>query len=365
MKTEMARMAIIGCGRVSGHHCRSIRQTEGAELSAVCDLELPKAKAYQEQFGVPAFANYRQMLTEIPAINTVAIVTPSGMHYEHALDIINGYRKNVIIEKPTFMRPSQLIEVYRAAARAGVRVFPVFQNRHNKAVRRVKQGILSGELGKVRVVSVRVRWCRPQRYYELAEWRGTYAMDGGCLTNQGIHHVDLMRFFGGEVVEVCAKMRTLGADIEVEDSMVGSALFDNGALGSVEVTTAARPVDYEASLSVVCENGLAQIGGIAVNELQIYTPEPAACAPNSEDFAGNVYGHGHEQLYRDIVACYSNGAEFSVPREDALSSIQLLNAFYVADERAGWVRVAQAGDSTRLGRPDEDLANLYRTRALA
>ena len=365
MKDQTARIAIIGCGRVSGHHCRSIRQTEGAELAAVCDLELAKAQVYQDQFGVKAFSNYREMLAAIPSINTVAIVTPSGMHYEHALDIINGYRKNVIIEKPTFMRPSQLAEVYDAAAKSGVRVFPVFQNRHNKAVQRVRQGIVTGELGTVRLVSVRVRWCRPQRYYELAAWRGTYAMDGGCLTNQGIHHVDLMRFFGGEVIEVCARMRTLGADIEVEDSVVASALFRNGALGSLEVTTAARPVDYEASLSLVCENGLAQIGGIAVNELQIYTPEPAACAPCSEDFAGNVYGHGHEQLYREIMACYRQGEEFSVSREDALSSIQLLNAFYVSDEKGKWIGVTEAGDSERLGRADEELANLYRTPALA
>jgi UDP-N-acetyl-2-amino-2-deoxyglucuronate dehydrogenase len=259
------------------------------------------------------------------------------------------------------MRPSQLVQVYLAAERNGLRVFPVFQNRHNKAVRRVKQGIVSGELGRIRLVSVRVRWCRQQRYYEMAPWRGTYSMDGGCLTNQGIHHVDLMRHFGGEVAQVCARMGTLGADIEVEDSVVGSVLFGDGALGCVEVTTAARPKDYEASLSVVCENGLAQIGGIAVNELQIYTPEPSACTSWSEDFAGNVYGHGHEQLYKEIVACYQEGTAFSVSRDDALSSIQLLNAFYVSDENGGWTDVMASGDSERLGRPDEALANLYRT----
>jgi UDP-N-acetyl-2-amino-2-deoxyglucuronate dehydrogenase len=361
MKGETARIAIIGCGRVSGHHCRSVAQTPGAKLIAVCDLEAAKAKVYQDQFGARAYTNYREMLAEHPDINTVAVVTPSGMHYEHALDIINEYRKNLIIEKPTFMRPSQLIEVYAAAGAQGLQVFPVFQNRHNKAVRRVKQGIVSQELGRIRLVSVRVRWCRPQRYYELAPWRGTYSMDGGCLTNQGIHHVDLMRFFGGEVARVCATMGTLGADIEVEDSAVATASFANGALGTVEVTTAARPIDYEASLSLVCENGLAQIGGIAVNELQTYTPEPAACTANSEDFSGNVYGHGHEQLYREIVAFYGEGRAFSVSRDDALASIRLLNAFYVSDENGGWTDVAEAGDSKRLGRADDALACLYRT----
>jgi UDP-N-acetyl-2-amino-2-deoxyglucuronate dehydrogenase len=301
------------------------------------------------------------MLDENPEINTVAVVTPSGMHFEHSLDILTNYRKNLIVEKPTFMKPSHLNEAYSTAKQFGLQIFPVFQNRHNLAVQRVRQGLLSNELGKIRTASVRVRWCRQQRYYDLAPWRGTFAMDGGCLTNQGVHHVDLMRYFGGPVARVNAIMRTQGADIEVEDTMVGTALFHSGAVGCLEVTTAARPIDYEASLSLVCENGLAQIGGIAVNELQVYTPEPAACAANSEDFSGNVYGHGHEQLYREIAAFFASDAPFSVPFEDARDTIKLLNAFYVSDEQRGYIDVAAAGDSARLGRSDEQLANLYRT----
>jgi len=337
-------------------------QCDGAELIAVCDLEIEKAKAYQEQFGAKKYSNYRLMLENHPEINTVAIVTPSGMHYEHGMDIIENYRKNLIVEKPTFMRPSQLEAVYAAASRHGLNIFPVFQNRHNLAVQRVKQGLVSGELGKVRIVAVRVRWCRPQRYYELAAWRGTYAMDGGCLTNQGIHHIDLMRFLGGEVDRVSATMRTLGAEIEVEDTVVASAVYCGGGVANIEVTTAARPDDFEASISLVCENGLAQIGGIAVNELQIYTPDPAACGVNSEDFSGCIYGHGHEQLYREIAGFYKNGEAFSVSRNDALATIRLLNAFYVSDEHESeWTSVESAGDSSCLGREDDALANLYRT----
>ncbi|MDX8414512.1 MAG: Gfo/Idh/MocA family oxidoreductase [Mariprofundales bacterium] len=362
MTNKIAKVAIIGCGRISGHHCRSIMQTEGADLVAVCDLVMDKAMVYQQQFGAKAYTNYRQMLEAHPEVNTVAIVTPSGMHYEHSMEILEVYRKNLIVEKPTFMRPSQLEQVYAVASGYGLTVFPVFQNRHNHAVQRVKKGLVDGELGKVRIVAVRVRWCRPQRYYDLAPWRGTFSMDGGCLTNQGIHHIDLMRYFGGEVTRVCASMRTLGAAIEVEDTVVASAVFSDGALGNLEVTTAARPDDFEASLSLVCEHGLAQIGGIAVNELQTYTPDPAACAGNSEDFSGCVYGHGHVQLYREIVSFYQHGAPFSVVRNDALGTIQLLNAFYLSHEReSAWVNVATAGDSAWLGKEDEHLANMYRT----
>ncbi len=363
MSTGSVKIAIIGCGRVAGHHCRSILETEGAELVAVCDLVQEKAKAYQEQYGAKAYLNYHEMLSENPAIDVVAIITPSGMHFEHALDIIGHYRKHIIVEKPTFMKPSQVKVAYAKAGEAGVQIFPVFQNRHNLAVRRVLRGIANGELGRVRAASVRVRWCRPQRYYDLAPWRGTFSMDGGCLTNQGIHHIDLLRFLAGPVARVSSTHRTLGAQIEVEDTATASMAFESGAVGSLEVTTAARPIDYEASISLVCENGLAQIGGIAVNELQVYTPEPEGCAANSEDFSGNVYGFGHGQIYRDIAAFFHQGVPYPVTAEDTLGTIQLLNAFYLADECRAWVDVEGAGDSERLGRPDEELANLYRTPA--
>ena len=362
MKNNSVNVAIIGCGRVSGHHCRSIVQTEGAKLIAVCDLVPEKADAYHKEFGAKAYDNYHRMLFENPQINTVAIITPSGMHYEHALDIISRYQKNIIVEKPTFMTPSQVKEVYAKAAAAGVQIFAVFQNRHNLAVKRVLQGLASGELGKLRVVAVRVRWCRPQRYYDLAPWRGTFAMDGGCLTNQGIHHIDLLRLMGGEVSRVCSIHKPWGANIEVEDTATAVIEFENGTIGSLEITTAARPIDYEASLSLICENGLAQIGGIAVNELQIYSPDPAACAESSEDFSGNVYGHGHIKIYEEIVKSFQRDYVFPVQYEDTFATIRLLNSFYVSDESQAWVNVSTAPDSVRLGRFDNELAKIYRTK---
>jgi UDP-N-acetyl-2-amino-2-deoxyglucuronate dehydrogenase len=361
MEKSSVNVAIIGCGRISGHHCRSIAQTEGVKLVAVCDLAIEKANAYRDQFGAKAYTDYHRMLTENPEIDTVAVVTPSGMHHEHVLDVIGRYKKNIIVEKPTFMKPSQVREAYAKAAAAGVNIFAVFQNRHNKAVRRVLKGLGDGELGALRSVAVRVRWCRPQRYYDMAPWRGTFAMDGGCLTNQGVHHIDLLRKMGGEVSRVCSVMKTMGANIEVEDTATAVVEFKSGVIGALEITTAARPIDYEASLSLVCEKGLAQIGGIAVNELQVYTPDPSACAQNSEDFSGNVYGHGHEKLYEEIRDVFTKNVPFPVTEADAFATIQLLNAFYRSDEAKTWVSVTDGGDSARLGRPDEKLSDLYRT----
>ena len=80
---ENKKVAIIGCGRISGHHCRSIRETDGLEIAAVCDLEEEKAEAYSKEFSVPKYQNYRKMLSDISDIDAVVIATPSGMHFEH------------------------------------------------------------------------------------------------------------------------------------------------------------------------------------------------------------------------------------------------------------------------------------------
>lgn len=74
--------------------------------------------------------------------------------------------------------------------------------------------------------------------------------------------------------------------IQVEDTAAAALEFSGGAIGTLEVTTAARPIDYEASLSLVCENGLAQIGGIAVNQLQVYTPIPQPARPTRRTSRG-------------------------------------------------------------------------------
>lgn len=360
------KIALVGCGRISGHHARSIREIAGIRLVAVCDLDADRSAGYAEVYDVPAFQSYHEMLAQVPDIDIVSINTPSGMHHEHALDMIERYRKYVVVEKPTFMRPSQLDEALAAAEKADVRVFPVFQNRYNKAVERVRAALRDGELGDIRAVSVRLRWCRPQRYYDLAPWRGTFSHDGGALTNQTIHHVDLLRHLGGDVRRVNATMRTLGAEIEVEDTTVATIEYVSGAVGTLESTTAARPDDFEASISLVCSEGLAQIGGIAVNELQIFTPDPGACALNSEDFVGieghgAVYGYGHSAMYADIVRTFDRSGDYPVTAADCRETLKLLHAFYRSDEAGGWVDVDTDTESTRLGRRDDAISAIYRT----
>ena len=364
-KKTITKIAIIGCGRIVGHHLNSIKKIPELKVISICDIDFEKALAYANEFNLRPYANYRKMLTEENDINLVIIATPSGMHYEHSIEILKIYKKNIVVEKPTFMRHDQLEDAYSIAKKNNLKIFPVFQNRYNSAVRRVKKSIIKKEIGEIRLINVRVRWCRPQRYYDMSPWRGTYSHDGGALTNQGVHHVDLLRYLGGEIEKVNSLKSTLGVSAEVEDSFISIFKYKSGALGSLEITTSARPKDFEASISIVGSEGLLQLGGVAVNKLEIFSPDPQQCHIHSDDFSdlnerGRVYGRGHLNFYKDVVNDLNNQISFPINKEDCRKTIALLHSFYLSAEEQKWVKVNENKFSKYLGKENSTISDLYR-----
>lgn len=350
-------LAIIGSGRIAGHHIKAIKRYEKIKLISICDLDIQKAKRYSNS-KIKTYEDYNQMLIKHPEINCVAIMTPSGMHFNHAFQIIKNYKKSVIIEKPTVLRLDQLKKIYSLAKKKNCKIFPVFQNRYNKAVQRVYKSINKKEIGKINIVNVRVRWCRTQRYYDSAKWRGTYSHDGGVLTNQGIHHVDLLRYLGGEVKKVFCNMKTFGSKIQVEDTATASLKFMNGAVGTIEVTTAARPKDYEASISIMGTKGTIQIGGIAVNQLEQFSMNERDIKKFSEKVP-DAYGFGHYSFYRDVVKSLLNKKKFPIDFKECNKTLKLLHSFYYSAEKNKEVTVSKVKKSSRLGEDNKFISNLY------
>lgn len=357
------KIAFIGAGRVTEHHCRMIEDVPEVRVVAVCDLNPERAAAVAAMTAAPTYANYHQMFAAHPDIDVAVIATPSGMHHEHVIEVIGQYGKHVLVEKPPFMNPHQMREAEALAKAKGVRIFPVLQNRYNTAVARVRDAVAAGELGDIRMASVRLRWCRPQRYYDRDPWRGTWSHDGGAMTNQGIHYLDLLRHLGGEIKRVNTTMATLGVNIEVEDTAAATFEFVKGGIGVVEITTAARPIDVEASISLIGSEGMAVLSGIATNELVVFTPKPEDCQAYSVAIP-HGYGFGHRDTYRDVARDLRGEAPYPITLDDARSTVVLLNSLYASAERGGWLDVAEDNAVSRLGRSNEAVSNLYRTPAL-
>ena len=333
----MLKFALVGCGRIAKRHSEllGLNKIKGAQLIGVCDLIEKKAKKIGELFSVPYYVDmHRMMVAE--SVDVVVVLTESGNHARNVIDLTK-YGKHIVVEKPMALTLDDADMMISACDKAGVKLFVVKQNRFNVPVMKLRSALEQGRFGKLVLGTVRVRWCRKQEYYDQAAWRGTWAMDGGVLTNQASHHIDMLEWMFGEVESVFAKGVTALAKIEAEDTAVSTIKFRNGALGIIEATTATRPSDLEGSISVLGEGGTVEIGGFAVNQMKVWDfvksmPEDEMVIKNYSVNPPNVYGFGHQEYYNHVVDSISNSNRQLVDGLAGRKSIELISAIYESIE---------------------------------
>ncbi len=325
------KFALIGCGRISYKHVDALQKNEHAEITGFCDIKPERAKKYADQFGVPYFNDYREMLRVIDA-DIVNVLTPSGNHAEIAIDVMRSCR-HVIVEKPMALTVADCDRMIHEADYCGKRLFVVKQNRFNSSVLKTREAFNSNRFGKLVMGTVRVRWSRNQAYYDQDDWRGKWATDGGVFSNQASHHIDLLQWFFGDVESVMATTRTSLVKIEAEDTGAAILEFTNGSIGIVEATTATRPKDLEGSISILGEKGTVVIGGFAVNQIQAWnftepTEEDKIIVDQYKDLPPNVYGFGHEAYFRHVINSLKTGNSALVEGLEGKKSVEIINAIY-------------------------------------
>lgn len=350
----MIRVGLVGCGRIARRHSDLLGNAgiKGACLGAVCDVVLDRAKELGEAFGVPWFTDMHEMMNSAE-LDAVSVLTESGKHAEHVLALA-PYGKHLIVEKPMALRLQDADRMIEACDAHRCKLFVVKQNRLNVPVVQLRKALESGRFGKLVMGTVRVRWSRDQAYYDQASWRGTWALDGGVLTNQASHHIDLLQWMLGDVDSVTAMSRTALADIETEDTAAVLLRFSSGALGIIEATTAIRPENLEGSLSILGEKGSVVIGGFAVNEIQTWKfSEPIDEDANIiRDFSvnpPNVYGFGHQAYYQHVVESIELNAPQLVDGLGGRKSLELINAIYESIETRQEVFLKFSPQRCRLG----------------
>lgn len=350
----MIRFGLLGCGRIAKRHSDLLggNNIAGARLVAVCDSQQARADALAAKFGIPAHYDLDDMLAR-KDIDVVVVLTPSGLHPQHAIACAR-VGKHVVVEKPMALRLQDADDMIRACDEAGVKLFVVKQNRFNVPIVKAREALEANRFGKLVLGTVRVRWCRDQTYYDQDPWRGTWAYDGGVLTNQASHHVDMLEWFFGDVVSVHARSTTALVNIETEDTAVATLKFRNGALGIIEATTAVRPSDLEGSLSILGEKGTVEVGGFAMNQIRHwrFVDELPSDREVVEKFSvnpPNVYGFGHQAYYQHVVECLSDRGAALVDGLQGRKSLELISALYESIETGQEVFLRFVPRRGRLG----------------
>jgi UDP-N-acetyl-2-amino-2-deoxyglucuronate dehydrogenase len=233
-------IGLIGGGNITETHARAVRAISGVEIAAIYGTNSQNVTRLCREHGGKAYQDFDAFLAHRP-MDLAIIGSPSALHAKQGTAAAKC-GLHVLTEKPIDISTTRADALIGATKQAGVKLGVIFQDRMKPDIRRLKQWVDNGVLGKLLFVDARVKWYRPPEYYSGSKWRGTLALDGGgALINQGVHTVDLVLWLLGDVTRVQAHTATVLHKIEAEDTAVAIFEFANGATGVFHATTAAYP----------------------------------------------------------------------------------------------------------------------------
>jgi UDP-N-acetyl-2-amino-2-deoxyglucuronate dehydrogenase len=256
---------LVGGGNITETHARAAREA-GVTIAAVCGSNADRTGRLAHGFGCEAYTDLRPFLAHRP-MDFVIIGSPSGLHAQQGIAAAES-GLHLLVEKPIDISTERADELIARAASAGVTLGIIFQDRVKPDILRLKRMLDGGELGRLVLATAHVKWYRPPDYYSSSRWRGTAALDGGTLLNQGIHTIDLLRWLMGPVAAIGGRVKTAVHQIEAEDTAVATLEFASGALATIEVTTAAFP-GFERRVEISGENGTVVLVGDEIKEVRL------------------------------------------------------------------------------------------------
>jgi UDP-N-acetyl-2-amino-2-deoxyglucuronate dehydrogenase len=336
---------IVGTGVIAAIHADAIALLSktglsNAQLVAVTDVVADAATAFAAAHGCPAEPDLGALLAR-PDVEVVCVCGPSGLHAAIGVQAAKA-GKHLVVEKPIDVSLEAADRLIDAAAAAGVALTVISQHRFDPGLVELKRLLDDGALGRLVLGEASTKWYRAQAYYDSAAWRGTYAMDGGSLMNQGVHYVDLLRWCMGPPAEVTAMCSTQAHQIEVEDTSLAVVRFASGAVGTILSSTAAFP-GFPQRLEITGTGGTVTVeDGRIVRRALAADPGPAAPASGADPdrsaaadpAAVDVASHAAQLA--DLLDAVDTGREPAVSGQDGRDALEIILAVY---------------ESSRAGRP--------------
>lgn len=300
-------IGFLGRGNIFFKHFNVLKKNNYFSLFGVYDKNRNDYKEYKSKDSIFKDNN----------AHIVGILTPSGCHFNEVKEAMKS-GKHVIVEKPLALQLRQVKEIASLEKIKQKKIFVVFQHRLNPCIEIFKKNY-EEKIGKIFLISTKLYWCRNNDYYNKVKWRGTWKHDGGVVTNQGIHILDLISTLFGDIQTVYAKSYRISKYIETEDVCVVSLKFKNGTLCNMEFTTAARPFNIENSITLLGQKGFFKIGGTNLNEYS-HSFSKKSVKINIEDL--------HQKFYKNIYNVIEEKKKNIFSASSCIKTHELLTAIY-------------------------------------
>ena len=329
---------VLGLGMIAEFHIKAIQELSDCRFVAGFDTIPGRAADFCAKHGGAGYEDLNAFLAD-KNIDIVTIATPSGLHLDGALAAVKA-GKHIIVEKPLEITAARCDAIITAARDNKVKVGTVFPSRYHAPSALIKKAIKAGRLGKIVLADAQIKWYRTQQYYDSGKWRGTWQFDGGgALMNQGIHAIDLLQWFMGDVSEVFAQTATLAHErIEVEDTAAVVLKFTSGAIGVIEGTTSAYP-GFLKKLEICGSRG-----SIVMEEESIITWKFDEEQPGDEEIR-RKYGaatqtgggaadpaaighHGHKMLFEAFVNALREDKPVDIDGAEGKKAVEIIEAAY-------------------------------------
>jgi predicted dehydrogenase len=323
---DKVRAAIVGCGRVSRFHAAAYQKLGNAQLVGGADIDPERRKWFSENYSAPAYSSLDELLRN-QDVDLISLSVPSDLHFSLAMRILEK-GKNVIIEKPVCMTAEEGQQLLEAERKSGKVVSTCFQNRFNPPIKLLVDFINSGEMGKILLGNVCVRWWRTENYFTNHWHASKNRSGGGALMTQAIHHADLLRWLMGEPESITGFRSNLRPYSEVEDVVVAVMKYQN-SLSTLEVSTVAYPKDIEASITIIGEKGTVKVGGKSLNRIEYgFVGDKVLTGLADNDDPVSVYGTSHILEIEDVVNSIIEKRPPKVRLEDGVKSLNFVNRIY-------------------------------------
>ncbi|MEU3847300.1 Gfo/Idh/MocA family oxidoreductase [Micrococcus terreus] len=357
-QTPTLTVGIAGGGAIFRNHLEAYRALPDVEVVALCDIDAERAAVVATEHGIPqSFGSVGELLAWRGAdgrgVDVLSVCTPHPTH-ESVVTEAAAAGVHVLCEKPIAIDVGAAERMVQVCRDAGVTFGVLFQRRFWPAAQRIRAAIDDGTLGQPILGHCSVLLHRESEYYSATPWRGTWDADGGgVLMTQGIHYIDLLQWFMGEVVEVSGHAATFihGEHMETEDSAVATLRFASGALATLQASTAVTPslgVQVRVTGSTGASAQLTEFPEGTDGRVDIWAygdsvgateTWPAALLPNAD--LATINGAlipWHQAQVADFVDAVRTGRSPAVTGEEATKSLRILLAVYESSRTGQPVR---------------------------
>jgi predicted dehydrogenase len=327
-------LGIIGCGAIGQKRAQHLA---GARLLYCVDTQLTQAAHLAGQVEGCRFGSDWQALLECADIDAVIIATPHDSLARITRAAISA-GKHVLVEKPAARHADELLDLPQLALQHGVRVRVGFNHRYHRAFQQARLLVDSGILGPL--LFLRARYGHGGRPGYEHGWRAQPARSGGGeLIDQGVHLIDLARWFLGEFAEVDGFVHTYFWNMPVEDN--GFMLLKTRDKQVAFLHASCTEWKNTFSLELYGRDGKLQVDGLGgsygVERLTCYKMLPAMGPPDTTIWEYPMADNSWTTEMTEFIADIKRAREPSAGLQDAIAALVVVGRIYSAcgyDHRA-------------------------------